>query len=239
MTTLAPFLQDPRLWLRALADCAQLYNVAQINTDDAHASLFTDDEYIRIVFRGSKSAEDWVNDGKFAMVETEFGWVHSGFWTGFSGIRNLVGNALVDLNTEDLKILVEGHSLAGAHAELMARDIRKNSKYNLAGAITFGCPFVGGVDWQNGYDADLKDVTIRLVDANDIVPRVPPELLGYRQVGHEALLPSKGGIEYDPTKWELDVADVEGIVSGIQAGQVTILTDHHLENYQARIEALP
>jgi len=89
-----------------------------------------------------------------------------------------------DENTSAVKLWVAGHSLGGALATLFySRLIRSESDIpgvKLAGAYTFGCPRTGDFDFLMDSITNERNILFknrhsiwRVVNANDIVPRVP------------------------------------------------------------------
>lgn len=113
--------------------------------------------------------------------------VHSGFLGAFRSIETQVdaGLALV----AGLPVWYTGHSLGGALALLAAAHRAPRS------LVTFGAPRVG--------DTALAGVlggvpTARFVNGCDVVPTLPPEMLGYRHVGEHWLLTSRPRIIRSP-----------------------------------------
>jgi hypothetical protein len=69
------------------------------------------------------------------------------------------------------KVLVTGHSLGGAVADLLA--LRIITELGISPTVfTFGCPRVGDYDFSKVYDSLLND-SWRVVHYNDIVPHLP------------------------------------------------------------------
>jgi triacylglycerol lipase len=78
-----------------------------------------------------------------------------------------------------------GHSLGAALATLAADRYGKSR-----GLYTFGSPRVGDIEFRTRF----KTTYYRFVNDDDIVTRVPPEVLGYRHVGNRIFIDGNGYI---------------------------------------------
>lgn len=94
--------------------------------------------------------------------------VHRGFLNAFSHVKDAIKE---DLDAHSgLPVYITGHSLGGALAILATRILASKSQ---GACYTFGGPRVG-----NHYvDDQIKTPIYRVVNAADIVPRVPPSIL--------------------------------------------------------------
>ena len=81
------------------------------------------------------------------------------------------------------RVFVTGHSLGGALAVLIARNIVNEQVAGVAAVYTFGMPRAGNPDFANKYNAVLGARTFRLVHGDDLVPTVAPSFLNFRHVG--------------------------------------------------------
>jgi hypothetical protein len=81
------------------------------------------------------------------------------------------------------RVFVTGHSLGGALAVLIARNIVNDQLAEVAAVYTFGMPRAGNEDFANKYNAALGPRTFRLVHGDDLVPTVAPSFLHFRHVG--------------------------------------------------------
>jgi triacylglycerol lipase len=121
-------------------------------------------------------ARDWWIDTRVQRVACSHGGqAHAGFQHALDAVwpqlREVLGQAPLWWCT--------GHSLGGALAALAAARVR-DAGAQLAGAITFGQPRVGNDACAEGL-AELP--LLRVVNACDLVPELPPEALGYRHAG--------------------------------------------------------
>jgi triacylglycerol lipase len=155
-------------------------------------------DFIIVAFRGTETRErserpdildvvqDILTDSHILLVPHEGGGlVHQGFkraldevWCdGKQAGRRIIGlKSCLDemMDQRPRPIWFTGHSLGAALATLAA------DRYGISqGLYTFGSPRVGDFEFKNKF----KPTHFRFVNGNDIVARVPPEVLSYRHVG--------------------------------------------------------
>lgn len=94
--------------------------------------------------------------------------VHRGFLRAFGHIKDLI-QADLEANA-GIPVYITGHSLGGALAVLATRLLASDSQ---GACYTFGGPRVG----TSQVDDQIKTPIYRVVNAADVVPRVPPEYL--------------------------------------------------------------
>lgn len=161
--------------------------------------LSFDKKALWIVFRGSANNQDWKFNFEFAQraatfddepygYKTESGVaVHSGFLTDYMQVREIIHKIVKDaINIAYVhNIMVCGHSLGGALAQICAVDIEYNfGKLVSTQSITAGAPRAFNKAGSDSYNKRVPD-TIRIVNENDPVTRVPFESMGYEHVGKE------------------------------------------------------
>lgn len=160
------------------------------------------DQYLVIAFRGTETDEvkDIITDVKVRQLTVPYPdvmpdspvKVHRGFITAWHGVREKVLKLLADPETRQVfQLVCTGHSLGGALAQLCALDIQ----YNLGVApevVTFGGPRVGNAAFVESYTRRIPHTT-RYVNGRDLVPHLPPWLLGYRHTGPEVCLRRRWG----------------------------------------------
>jgi hypothetical protein len=110
-----------------------------------------------------------------------------------------------------------GHSLGGALAHLAAFDLAQQG-YKISNVVTFGAPKAAFLATARVYNAaranvgeqSLGALTFCIVNQRDLVPRVPPKLLGFRNVGQGILIDHEDrlhvGVEIDSIL--LDIVNV-------------------------------
>jgi hypothetical protein len=138
-------------------------------------------DMIVVSFRGSKTLANWINDMRFAHVDTPFPecsgcFLHKGFITSYDSIAVplfvAVGQLRAQYNTSSL--MVTGHSLGGALAQLAALDLTIHDEFAVLSPklYTFGSPRIG----NNNFQLYMQSKTLgwRVVNQHDLVPQVLP-----------------------------------------------------------------
>ncbi len=133
-----------------------------------------------VTFSGTDplSIKDWITDFTLAPTPNVF---HQGFVGAVDAVRSDI-EAAIRSGGVGQALFFTGHSMGGALANIAA--LRALDAGLRATAVyTFGGPRTGGHDFFKAYES-LSGSTFRLVNGNDIVPAVPPSLLGnFRHVG--------------------------------------------------------
>ena len=97
-------------------------------------------------------------------------------------------------------IEVSGHSLGAALATLYTLENAFTNKIPNPGLCTFASPFVGDSAFAAAFDG-LGLTSWRIVNAPDIVPKLPPEILGFTHVNTLQLYNSSGKVQPSLTCW--------------------------------------
>jgi len=138
---------------------------------DAEALFSVDSNYVIVAFRGTeRDYDDILTDIRlFPWYSKELGtWCHKGF---LLSVRSIYLILLRDIYRaiEGKRIILTGHSLGGAMAQIFAAMLVSNG-IKVANIITFGAPRAGGA----GLKSITKDISgNRYVCGSDIVPTVP------------------------------------------------------------------
>lgn len=262
---LSPGYSAQNAWLCALA-ARDAYNLpATIDEDETDTQLIITDhpEAIVIAFRGTQGVADFLTDAKFrraAIITVPGAEVHRGFLRAYCSVDMAIKARLVSLPS--LKpIFITGHSLGGALATLCARSLAEDPLFSnqLHSVYTFGQPRVGNGKFSRYYNwlkigsgdqrqpshssavysPALKDHTYRFINAEDIVPRVPGWLMGYRHVGARLFFSSFRELELNPTLWLLALSDLCGVVNAwVLKRELTLLTSHGMDRYLDQLSTL-
>jgi triacylglycerol lipase len=143
-----------------------------------------------VTFAGSDPGkpQDWITD--FEAMPAPDG-LHSGFAAAVETVWPAIQTAIANRTAPAQPLFFTGHSLGGALAILAASRAPLEPNVQQVVVYTFGSPRTGGDNFFNAYG--LGASTFRFVDGTDIVPTVPPTLLGlYRHVGQAVQCKSDG-----------------------------------------------
>ena len=213
---------SPPIPLRAtFLEKARLRQVAFFNSGETHTqALLVESEspllFSVLVFRGTEqNVKDFVTDLRTLPVPVIGGsvLVHEGFLRGLDSVWQQISRRLDGITSP---LFYTGHSLGAALATLAASRRPPRAVY------TFGSPRVG----NDAFVSALQNVPVyRIVDGNDMIPTLPPEVLGYRHVGemHQLISPSSGFV-LNPLAWWQCLA-----------GPPKPFADHACINYVERI----
>lgn len=170
------------------------HRTVNVMLNDSHIFglvAFNDAEKTALVaFRGTKTPVEWLADFDAAPVpfdhEPEAGGVHMGFQLLFEHIHPSFAE-LLQKCVGATRILVTGHSLGGAIAELAAFDIVSEKLSEVAPELyTLAQPRVGGPVFAHSFNKHIS-ICFRVVNFLDTVPQVPLPPI-YLHVGQEVLI---------------------------------------------------
>ncbi|HHI92652.1 MAG TPA: lipase family protein [Gammaproteobacteria bacterium] len=148
---------------------------AVFNVDGTQAFLATSKKYRMNVlsFRGTEAdIRDIKADLKATTVEIDGYQIHSGFYQAFCNVKTDIEAELESLKDNGYPLYITGHSLGGALALCATKFLASDS---LGACYTFGSPRVA----SSGFGDDIKTPIYRVVNAADLVPRVPPAYIQY------------------------------------------------------------
>lgn len=155
----------------------------KVSDIQGYVAVDNTNEIIYVVFRGSSSILNWLDDFEIQKVpyisypECNCT-VHKGFYYATQHLKNATQDAVFRLiNTYNYNtVIVTGHSLGAAISQLigmeLARYIRSPIIYN------FGQPRIGDKIYAGFVNTQIIEM-YRFTHNHDIVPRVPPRVLGY------------------------------------------------------------
>jgi kumamolisin len=95
---------------------------------------------------------------------------------------------------------VTGHSLGAALATLYVMENARTDKIKSPALCTFASPTVGDNDFVAAFDA-LGLTSWRVVNQPDVVPKLPPEILGFAHVATAQQYSSIGKVASSPKCW--------------------------------------
>lgn len=129
-------------------------------------------------FRGSVNVENWISNLQFSVIapyEDSDIKVHKGLYHEYLRYKDEISAYLVPGD----KIVLTGHSSGAAVSMFFAYDIYKD--YDVV-VYTFGKPRIGNAKFAESANAITH---FRVTHADDIVPHIPEEVIGYRHTGVE------------------------------------------------------
>jgi triacylglycerol lipase len=166
--------------------------------------IATTDSLLLVSFRGTDpTIGDWLLDFETAMATDPFvpGHVHRGFNGALLSVWSQIRPHLD--NRGERRVWITGHSLGGALAvACAARATFENPRVGVRGIYTYGQPRYGNEICSSDCAQLLGSVMFRHVNNRDIVPRVPPFLLGFRHWGTEILFDRTEAAHVNPSPVE-------------------------------------
>lgn len=150
-----------------------------------------------LAFRGSHSFRNWAADLDFALVPTDICplcFCHQGFYNSWLEARTGVLAALKATASTypTYRIIVVGHSLGGAIADVAAAEIRKAGTD--ADLYTYGAPRIAPPTLSDYITNQNKGGNFRVTHYDDPVPRLPPRAFGYVHISPEYYIDTVTGI---------------------------------------------
>jgi triacylglycerol lipase len=204
-----------------------------VEEGNAQAWVYFGKDQIVVACRGTepKQFADVTADLKTVPVRHERnGHVHRGFWEEANKVYPGILKAVKAGRKNKEHVCVCGHSLGGAMAVLIA-EMLCHDGIDVFELKTFGQPRVG----TRGFRAHLEGCKIgsyhRYVNNNDIVPHVPPSLLGFVHGGKLMYINSYGNIR-QCTWWQRFKDGCRGHWSAIKQFQFfDFVADHDMFKY--------
>ncbi len=212
---------------------AGLAEVRFFNGDSTQCFVASNANFAIVAFRGSETRmrsddasprhilADWLTNFDFLPVQWDLGGnVHTGFKNALQEVWQDLEDYLSELQENDCKIWMTGHSLGAALATLAA-----GLYGNIQGTYTFGSPRVGDREFGEKFIVNAY----RFVNGKDIVTKVPPAGM-YNHVGELKYIDNNGNIHDDANqspKWTDEIEDkIKGLFNS--PGQLGNLFDEVL-----------
>lgn len=154
------------------------------NCLQAYVGFARDMNAVIVVFRGTQenSIQNWIEDLFWKQLDLDYpgmpeAKVHSGFYSAYHNttMRDRVMRGIKNTRKlyGDIPIMVTGHSMGGAMASFCALDLIVNVGFKDVSLMTFGQPRIGNAIFASNFKRYLPNA-IRLINAHDIVPHLPP-----------------------------------------------------------------
>ncbi len=161
-------------------ELVKTYNISILLVADTQAFLARlnvegREPLLVLAFRGTEFKAADIKTDVFANPmqidpEREGHKVHEGFYQAFQAVEALVREDLDKPEYASLPLYITGHSLGGALAVVATYCLASDS---IAACYTYGSPRVGNREFGLG----IKPPIYRVVNAADLVPRLPPSYL--------------------------------------------------------------
>lgn len=185
---------------------------------------------IVVAFRGTEEPADWLHDIDAGFIKYDPGRIHRGFANALLEVFIDIIVALRKMRDNAQEILVTGHSLGAALATLAFIGLEGHH------LVTFGSPRIGDKKFARWFNAEHRGLAIRFVNNNDIVPRTPPYLTGYRHAGRLAYITAGGRIVENATAW-FRLKDASfGFRGDIMLAGLDAVKDHSMTRYASAIQ---
>ncbi len=211
-------------------DHCESFSVARGRHIDTQGVIARNDDIILAAFRGSESKADWnanIQAGK--ATGPLVGGVHEGFLEAFQAAAYELGHSVARLRDNQQRIWLTGHSLGGALAVLLAAtllDASRQTTIPIDGLYTFGAPRVGDKRFAAAINAGIKGANFRVVNLEDIVPHLPPEMI-FSHSGHRVLFDAEGARHNQRRKWVEAKGKIWGWIGRTIGSRRLIAKDAH------------
>lgn len=204
-----------------------------------HILIVETAEAVVFSFRGTASIPDFVTDARAWLRHDATrltGRIHAGFDLAFDSTITQVVAALKQVPAGK-RIFFVGHSLGGAQAAL--HGFYFGADFPEAQVYTYGQPRVGDRHYAAESERRLKGRHFRLINMEDIVPRLAGLIAGYRHSGEVHFFPSfVSGLWSNPPLALLVLSDAWGIWQEYRKGHLALLDDHYMDSYAAKLNQL-
>jgi triacylglycerol lipase len=223
--------------LLGLTECDRLVD-AQVGTA---GFLVAGDDIIIIVFRGTQDRLDWITNVQAAWITLQGGTrVHTGFFQAYWPIRDRLFAAVINLLKQKQRpVYITGHSLGGALALMATAELANHDegyvRDSIAACYTFGCPRAG----DSSFDQYVKVPLYRVTNGVDIVPAVPPAILGYRHVGDSRYFgrPGQPPSRLSPNILQKLWRTFWGLLTFVRTFKFQNIADHAMPVYLGKLQA--
>jgi hypothetical protein len=145
-----------------------------------------------LAFKGSQEPLDWIINATALPFPNRAGLCHAGFGLAHWSLWRQIKKDINPFKT----LLITGHSLGGACAEISAALLSKHKP--AVSMITFGKPNV----WVKGHAPDMSHLEhqVSVVNGSDIVARIPRKFFGPSESQHMLYFGLDGQDYLNPSK---------------------------------------
>jgi len=174
--------------------CITELNNIEVISDTTQVIMGVDGGRCVVAFRGSSDMKNWISNFKFIKTKpyaNERVSVHSGLYEEYDEYKGRVMDFLAHHSCDE--IFITGHSSGAAVAMFLAYDLMLDGR--ACTVFTFGKPRIGNAAFGQSIDESLM-IHYRITHANDIVPHLPEEVLGFTHTSNEVWYPADGSDKY-------------------------------------------
>ncbi|MBN2711898.1 MAG: lipase family protein [Planctomycetes bacterium] len=226
---------------RAFMDGMTALGFSTIQTVDnagVQALAAVNERIVIVCFRGTDSLADWMADAtaeKTTFVNRKLQ-VHTGFIRTLMVVERDINEFIRREYKSSKQLIITGHSLGAAMAVLYAMRWWQD----LIGAvITFGCPRVGNQAFADKFNRVHGGHSLRFVNNNDVVTRVPFKWMDFSHVFHQTYFDRKGNIHASYRRWKAwkffdSVLGYFRVLRQLKIGDG--IRDHSIHDYRRLIE---
>ena len=200
------------------------YKSTFLDNDGAQCYLLEHDDHIVVAFRGTEPKEISDIKADLSVLKTWHrgaGKVHRGFMIE---VWKLADELATHVYQTEKQLYICGHSLGGAMATLYGTLCRPKNAPML---YSYGSPRCGNIDYRNRFELQYT----RIQNNNDVVPTIPPALMGFRHVGDSVYINHYGNIR-NLTPWQKFKDKFRGYRSAIMKLEFFDgIRDHSIDKY--------
>jgi hypothetical protein len=179
-----------RTWVGPTAGFVATKVIYDLSTDtNGYIGYHPASSAIYVVFRGTNSLRNWIDDLKFAKADYPYPRcsgceVHKGFYEAEQAVISGILSEVQRLKRvyPSYSVVITGHSLGAAIATLTAIDVFA-AGYSVV-SYNIGCPRVGDADFASWVNSIMPD-THRITHDNDMVPQVPLQSMNFHHLAYE------------------------------------------------------
>ncbi len=237
------FDADDAAWTKFNGElCCQGFDSAKglIDRDVGTAGFVVEgSDLIIVVFRGTEDDLDWMTNVNLSFVTLQGGTrVHTGFFQAYWPIREIMFEFITTaIGKKPRPVYLTGHSLGGALALMATAELANHDEAtvrdSIAACYTFGCPRAG----DGTFDQYVKAPLYRITNGVDLVPAIPPALLGYRHVGDTRYFgkPGVSPVRRSPNIFQKTWRTLGGLVALAWTWKLRNIADHSMSLYLAKL----
>ena len=217
-------------------DDGKFRNVFGLDKNSAQAALIEHEDFLCMVFRGTNELADWLDNINSFSTKELFGEFHRGFWNSVEDIWKPLNDKFQYLHQQSKRpLFITGHSLGGAMATIVAAKFIHEDK-PFTSVYTFGQPRALTEKTAQIFNTECKSRFFRFHNNNDIVTRVPAQLMGYSHIGSYLYISEEKEIHREVGFWFKFVDYIDGALNALKEKGIDSIKDHDMAEYLEAIK---